>query len=38
MTGRSENIDQFVELRLPLGLVEVARSGVVSISHGPEAM
>jgi acetolactate synthase I/III small subunit len=38
MTGRSEKIDQFVELMLPLGLVEVARSGVVSISRGPEAM
>src|SRR4029077_6351901 len=38
MTGRSEKIDQFVELMLPLGLVEVARSGVVAISRGPEAM
>jgi acetolactate synthase I/III small subunit len=38
MAGRSEKIDQFVELMLPLGLVEVARSGVVAISRGPEAM
>ena len=38
ITGRSDKIDQFVELMLPLGLVEVARSGVVSISRGPEAM
>jgi len=38
MTGRSEKIDQFVELMLPLGLVEVARSGVVAISRGPEAL
>jgi acetolactate synthase small subunit len=33
-----QNIDQFVELMLPLGLVEVSRSGVVAISRGPEAM
>jgi acetolactate synthase-1/3 small subunit len=38
MTGRSEKIDQFVELMLPLGLVEVSRSGVVAISRGPEPM
>src|ERR1700741_4919190 len=35
MTGRSDKIDQFVELMLPLGLVEVAGSGVVAISRGP---
>jgi acetolactate synthase-1/3 small subunit len=38
MTGRSDKIDQFVELMLPLGLVEVVRSGVVAISRGPEPM
>jgi acetolactate synthase I/III small subunit len=38
MTGRSDKIDQFVELMLPLGLVEVSRSGVVAISRGPEPM
>jgi acetolactate synthase I/III small subunit len=27
-----------VELMLPLGLVEVSRSGVVAISRGPEPM
>ena len=37
-TMRAKNIDQFVELMLPLGLVEVTRSGVVAISRGPEAM
>jgi len=38
LTGRSDKIDQFVELMLPLGLVEVARTGVVAISRGPEGM
>ena len=38
ITGATDKIDQFVELMLPLGLVEVARSGVVAISRGPEAM
>ncbi len=38
ITGRSDKIDQFVELMLPLGLIEVARTGVVAISRGPEAM
>ena len=38
MTGRSDKIDQFVELMLPLGLVEAVRSGVVAISRGPEPM
>ena len=38
ITGRSEKIDQFVELMLPLGLAEVARTGVVAISRGPEGM
>ena len=38
ITGKSDKIDQFVELMLPLGLVEVSRTGVVAISRGPEAM
>ena len=38
ITGKSDKIDQFVELMLPLGLVEVSRTGVVGISRGPEAM
>ena len=38
ITGKSEKIDQFVELMLPLGLVEVSRTGVVAISRGPEGM
>ena len=38
ITGRSDKIDQFVELMLPLGLVEVSRTGVVAISRGADPM
>ncbi|MET3353301.1 acetolactate synthase small subunit [Xanthobacter autotrophicus] len=38
ITGKSDKIDQFAWLMEPLGLVEVARTGVVAISRGPEAM
>src|ERR1700752_4377894 len=38
ITGGSEKIDQFVVLILPLGLVEVSRTGIVAISRGPEGM
>ncbi len=38
ITGKSDKIDQFVELMLPLGLVEVSRTGIVAIQRGPESM
>jgi acetolactate synthase I/III small subunit len=38
ITGASEKIEQFIALMLPLGLVEVSRTGVVAISRGPEGM
>src|SRR5215213_7904557 len=38
ITGASEKIESFINLMLPLGLVEVSRTGVVAISRGPEAM
>jgi acetolactate synthase-1/3 small subunit len=38
ITGKSDKIDQFVDLMLPLGLVEVSRTGVVAISRGPDGM
>lgn len=38
LTGATGKIDQFVSLMLPLGLVEVSRTGVAGISRGPEAM
>ncbi|MBC9031095.1 acetolactate synthase small subunit [Sphingomonas sp. JC676] len=37
VTGGSEKIDKFVELMRELGLVEVARTGIVAISRGAEA-
>ncbi len=36
ITGKTEKIEQFIELMLPLGLVEVARTGIAAISRGPE--
>jgi acetolactate synthase I/III small subunit len=38
ITGGSDKIDQFVALMLPLGLVEVSRTGVVAIGRGPDGM
>jgi acetolactate synthase I/III small subunit len=38
ITGGSEKIDQFIALMLPLGLVEVSRTGIVAIGRGPEGM
>ena len=38
ITGASEKIEQFITLMLPLGLVEVSRTGVVAIARGAEAM
>jgi len=38
ITGGSETIDQFINLMLPLGLVEVSRTGIVAIARGPEGM
>jgi acetolactate synthase-1/3 small subunit len=38
ITGASAKIDQFVVLMLPLGLVEVSRTGIVAISRGPQGM
>ena len=36
ITGASGKIEQFVALMLPLGLVEVARTGIAAIRRGPE--
>ena len=38
ITGASEKIESFINLMLPLGLVEVSRTGVVAIARGPEGM
>ena len=37
ITGASEKIDAFTDLMRPLGLVEVSRTGVLSIQRGAEA-
>lgn len=36
LTGASDKIDQFVALMKPLGLVELSRTGVLSIKRGKE--
>lgn len=38
ITGASDKIESFIALMLPLGLVEVSRTGVVAIARGPEGM
>ena len=38
ITGASDKIESFVALMLPLGLVEVSRTGIVAIGRGPEGM
>ena len=38
LTGAPSKIDKFTELMRPLGLIEVSRTGVLSISRGGEAL
>jgi acetolactate synthase-1/3 small subunit len=38
LTGRISKIEQFIALMQPLGLVEVARTGVAAIARGAGAM
>jgi acetolactate synthase-1/3 small subunit len=38
LTGESTKIDQFIVLMLPLGLVEVSRTGIAAISRGATGM
>jgi acetolactate synthase-1/3 small subunit len=38
LTGASAKVDAFIELMRPLGLVEVSRTGVLSIHRGPEKL
>ncbi len=38
ITGKSDKVDQFISLMVPIGLVEVSRTGVAGISRGPEGM
>ena len=34
LTGRTDKIDQFIELMRPIGLIDVSRTGVAAISRG----
>jgi len=38
VTGNTAEIEKFVAQMLPLGLVEVARTGIAAITRGPEGM
>ena len=38
ITGGTSKIDQFILLMVPLGLVEVSRTGVAAIARGPDGM
>ena len=37
ITGTPDKIDAFADLMRPLGLTELARTGVAALSRGPEA-
>ena len=37
MTGSTDKLDAFIELMKPLGLVEIARGGVVAMTRGAQA-
>jgi len=38
ITAATDKIEQFIALMLPLGLIEVARTGIAAIMRGPEGM
>lgn len=38
VTGASSKLDKFIELMRPLGLVELSRTGVLSLTRGAEAL
>jgi acetolactate synthase I/III small subunit len=38
ITGASDKIESFINLMLPVGLVEVSRTGIVAIGRGPDGM
>src|SRR5215472_8972632 len=38
ITGASDKIESFINLMIPLGLVEVSRTGIVAIQRGPDGM
>ena len=36
ITGKPSKIDSFIAIMVPLGLVEVVRTGLAAISRGPK--
>jgi acetolactate synthase I/III small subunit len=38
VTGTTDQVESFISQMLPLGLIEVSRTGVVAITRGPEGM
>ena len=38
ITGKPSKVDSFISIMVPLGLVEVVRTGLAAISRGPEGM
>ena len=38
MTGSTDKLNAFIGLMVPLGLVDISRTGVVGIARGPEAL
>jgi acetolactate synthase-1/3 small subunit len=38
ITGASPEIDAFIDLMEPLGLIEVSRAGVVAIARGAKGL
>jgi acetolactate synthase-1/3 small subunit len=38
LTGKPDKIDQFIALMMPLGLLEVSRTGVAAITRGAGVM
>ena len=38
ITGKPSKIDSFIAIMVPLGLIEVVRTGLAAISRGPEGM
>ncbi len=38
MTGTTDKLNAFIDLMIPLGLVDVSRTGVVAIARGPKGL
>lgn len=38
ITGKTSKIDQFIAIMMPLGLIEICRTGVAALNRGPQGM